>query len=160
MLLPRWLRIPGYLLLVAGVALLIARFYFGIKPGFLEIKVFAFYSVYLDAKSMTVIQNQVAEELGVLMTLAGLFLVAFCKEANEGYEVNMVRLRSFFIAAYTTVVFLALAIIFTYGLGFAYMLVLNLFFWLAAYTISFRYIMYRKRIVTAITNLNIATDVS
>lgn len=158
-LLPRWLRIPAYLLLAAGIAMLVMRFYYGIKPAFLEIKVFAIYSVYLDAKSMTVIQNQVAEELGALMALAGLFLLAFTKEVNEDEEVNAARLRSFFIAAYSTVIFLALAILFTYGLGFAYMMVINLFFWLAAYIIAFRYLRYQSRKRAAFPNPKLAGDV-
>lgn len=142
-LLPRWLRSAAYLFIPAGAALLIARFSFGFKPEALEMKVFAVYSAYLEAKSMTIIQNQVIEEVGTLFLLFGLFTLAFTKEKNESELTNKARLSSFFISAYSTFFFLAFGILFTYGFGFAFIMTLNLFIWLVVYNISFRYFMYR-----------------
>lgn len=142
-LLPRWLRSAAYLFIPAGAALLIARFFFGFKPEVLELKVFAIYSAYLEAKSMTIIQNQVIEELGALLLLSGLFMLAFTKEKTESELTNKARLSSFFISAYSTFILLAFGILFTYGFGFAFIMTLNLFIWLVVYNISFRYIMYR-----------------
>lgn len=78
-LLPGTLRIPGSIFLTAGLTLLILRFYYGIKPEWLELPVFAVYSAYLDVKYMTVIQNQLVEEFGGLLLLAGLYMIAFSK---------------------------------------------------------------------------------
>ena len=144
-LLPRGLRPLGIVFALCGIAFLIARFYFGIKPDVLEVKVFAVYSAYLDTKYFAVIKNQIAEEIGGALLLCGLFMVAFAKEKDENYRVSTIRLNSFLISTYCNALFLLLAILFIFGLGFVFVMMINLGFWLVVYIIVFRSLLYSDR---------------
>ena len=144
-LLPRGLRPLGIVFTFCGIAILIARFYFGIKPDALEVKVFAVYSAYLDTKYFTMIKNQIAEEIGGVLLLCGLFIVAFAKEKDENDHINSIRLNSFFISMYCNAIFLLFAILFIFGLGFVYVMMINLGVWLVAYVAVFRILLYRDK---------------
>lgn len=124
--------------LVAGMT----RFYFGNKPEILEIKVFAFYSSYLESKFMQIISNNMIEELTGFFLISGLFLFAFSREKRERTQVNEIRLKSFFISAYLNFFFLLISLFFTYGLAFVYMLMFYMGFGLLAYIITFRILVF------------------
>jgi len=141
-LLPRCFRPLGVVLTGIGILLLIIRFYYGIKPELFNLKVFAIFSSYLESKYLEVVKNQMIEEFGGLPVLVGLFMIAFSKEKNENKNLNALRLKSFFIAAYLNTIFLIGAILFTYGFGFVYMMILNLILWFIIYLISFRIMIY------------------
>ena len=144
-LLPRGFRPVGIVFALAGVILLVIRFYYGIKPEFFNIKVFAIFSSYLESKYFEVVTNQMIEEIGGILVLTGLFLTAFSREREEEEWMNALRLRSFFITAYINAAFLILAILFTFGFGFVYMIILNLVLWLVLYIIFFRTLLFLNR---------------
>ncbi len=144
-LLPRGLRTPGYFFLTAGLLMLTARFYYGLKPEILSIKMFAVYSVYLEEKYMTVITNQFGEEIGELLLLTGLVAIAFTREREETELLSALRLRAFFLSTYINVVLTILAIIFTFGLGFVFVMILSPIMWLATYVVVFRSLVYKTR---------------
>lgn len=135
----------GIVFALAGVILLVIRFYYGIKPEFFNIKVFAIFSSYLESKYFEVVTNQMIEEIGGILVLTGLFLTAFSREREEEEWMNALRLRSFFITAYINAAFLILAILFTFGFGFVYMIILNLVLWLVLYIIFFRTLLFLNR---------------
>lgn len=143
-LLPGILRIPGSIFALVGFVILIIRFYLGIKPEWLEFKVFAIYSAYLDVKYMTIIQNQLAEEIGGLLLFSGLYMIAFSKEKKETANTNMLRLKAFLISMWVNAVFIFVSILFVYGLGFAVMMMTNIVFILAVYIICFKVLVYRN----------------
>ena len=137
-LLPRSFRFMGYMFTIAGTILGIMRFYFGFKPDMLDQKVFAVYSVYLKTKTLKIESNQLIEEVVGLLLILGLFMIAFAREKNENPQVSSIRLKAFFISFYLNAIFLIASIIFTFGLAFIYMTILNLLLPLSIYIIAFR----------------------
>jgi hypothetical protein len=144
-LLPRGFRSLGFVFICLGAVLGFIRFYFGYKPEFLNRKVFALISSYLDNKFFEVIGNQLLEEVSAILLLSGLFLVAFSKEKIENRINDSYRLKAFFVSVYFTAIFLLLTIIFTYGMGFVYAAILGMGLWIIVYYISFKIIFYQSK---------------
>jgi len=144
-LLPRNFRFVGILFLVLGIILGVARFYYGFKPDLLDLKMFAFYSSYLETKYMDIIRNNMCEEFTGFFLVTGLFLIAFSREKNENEPNNLLRLKAFFIAAYLNFLFLLISLFFTYGFAFVYMLMANMGIGLLAYIIVFRTLLWQNR---------------
>lgn len=144
-LMPRNFRFVGIFFFSLGLIVGMARFYFGIKPEALEIKVFAFYSSYLQSKFMQFISNNMIEELTGFFMISGLFLIAFSRERKEEAYMDPIRLKSFFISAYLNFFFLLISLFFTYGVAFVYMLMLNMGVGLLAYIIAFRTLLFLNR---------------
>ena len=142
---PRSFRFVGIIFSILGVVTGAIRFYFGIKPDFLETKVFAFYSSYLENKYLEVISNNLIEELTGFFLISGLFFIAFSREENEGPKVDKLRFKSLLMAVYLNFLFLIAALFFTYGLAFVYMLMLNMGVGLLAYIITFRILLFLNR---------------
>ena len=136
----------GIIFFIAGLLLGIARFYYGFKPDALDLKVFAFYSSYLESKYMQVLKNNMCEELTAFFLIVGLFFVAFSREAVENEQNNSLRLKAFFITAYLNFLFLLAALFFTYGFAFVYMLMVNIGFSLLVFSITFRILIWRNSI--------------
>jgi len=150
-LLPKGLRPLGFVFTAAGIILAVIRFYFGYKPEFLKRDVFAIYSHYLGAKFMQIIKNQLLEEIAGVLFMLGIFLIAFTREKDEDEKTNEFRLRSFFIAAYVNVIFVLISLLFTFGMGFMYMVMVNMAFWLIAYIVSLKVMLagHRKSATTS-----------
>jgi hypothetical protein len=148
-LLPGTLRIPGSIFVLLGTAILFIRFYLGIKPVWLEQKVFAVYSAYLDVKYMSVIQNQLAEEIGGLFLLCGLYMIAFCKEKKETLVTNAARLSAFMISMWISGGMTVFSLFFIYGLGFAFIMMISSLVFLVVYIITFRILIIKNTKATA-----------
>lgn len=125
--LPNKIRIYGWVILLFGIILGVSRFYFGIKPEFLNIKVFAVYSKYFETNYFTVIENHVSEELTALLLLVGLFIISFTKEKIENDSVTSIRYKSLILTFYINTVLVVLSFLFVYGFGFINILVINVF---------------------------------
>lgn len=138
LLLPGGFRPLGLVLSGVGMVLVVIRFYFGIKPELLNLKVFAFYSNYLETKIFVLIQNQFLEEVAGLIIIVGLFFIAMAKEYRESDETNALRLRAFIITTYVCTIFLVVSMLFTFGFGFVFMMIVNLGLWQLTYIIVFR----------------------
>jgi len=128
----------GFIFTITGAILSIMRFYFNVKPDMFEQKAFAIYSVYLGTKTLRVVNNQLIDEIALVLFITGLFMVAFAREKIENPQVNSTRLKAFFISFYLNAAFLIAATMFTFGLAFMYMTVLNLALPLLLYIITFR----------------------
>jgi hypothetical protein len=144
-LLPNGFKPLGFILSSAGIVLAVVRFYFGYKPKLLKRNVFAIYSYYLDSKFMQVIKNQLLEEVAGVLFVLGIFLIAFTREKDEDEKTNEIRLRAFFIAAYLDVLFVLISLLFTFGMGFMYMIMANMALWLIVYIVSFRLMLSNHR---------------
>lgn len=142
-LLPANFRIAGLILFVLGIIAGFVRFYLGIKPKLLNIKVFAFYSEYLDNKYLKVVNNNIGEEITILLIISGLFIFAFSRENTESETLNELRFSAFVASFYLSFAFLIGATLFTFGLAFIYMLVLNMSVPLVIYILVFRILLYR-----------------
>jgi hypothetical protein len=144
-LMPRNFRFVGIFFFIAGLILGVARFHYMFKPDILDIKMFALYSEYIDSKYMEFVKNNLSEEITAFLIVAGLFMFAFSKEKNETEGLGKLRLKAFFIAAYSNLVFLLAALFFTFGFAFIYMLMINLIISLLAYIIAFRILLLKDR---------------
>jgi hypothetical protein len=134
----------GILFFTLGIILGIARFRYGFKPDMLDMKIFAFYSSYLETKYMEFVRNNMSEEVTGFLLITGLFLIAFSREKIEIELMNRLRLKAFFIAAYLNFIFLLVSLFFTYGFAFVYMIVANMGFSILAYILVFQ-ILLRQR---------------
>jgi hypothetical protein len=148
-LLPRGFRFVGIIFFIIGLMLGIARFKYGLKPDLLDMKMFAFYSSYLETKYMEIIRNNMGEEFTGFFLITGLFLIAFSREKDENGQKNELRLKAFFIAAWLNFLFLLVSLFFTYGLAFIYMLMANMGISLLAYILVFRILLWQKSSVSA-----------
>lgn len=144
-LLPGRLRPVGIIFLIAGLGILFLKYKFNLKPDFLEVKVFALYSFYIEAKSFTFITHQVIEEIGGVLLLTGMFLIAFTKEKIESEIIDTFRLKAFMIASYLNFFYLLVSVLFFYGFGFVGALTIFAIFWLATYILLYRYLFYRYK---------------
>ncbi len=142
-LLSRKFRPLGYFFIGIGLVLGLLRFKLGLKPEFLNWEVFAIYSLYLEPFYLKIISNQMLEEISGLFILFGLFSIAFSKEKEENKQNNTLRLNAFFISTYLNFLFLVISLFFTYGLGFIYMMIIQLFLFLIVYIISFRVLLLK-----------------
>lgn len=139
LLLSNKLRIYGWIFFLLGIILGVVRFYFGIKPEFLNVKVFAVYSKYFETNYLKVIENHISEELTALLLLVGLFIISFTKEKIEDDSVTAVRYKSLIFTFYINTAFIALSFLFVYGFGFINILVINVFSPFIIYIILSRY---------------------
>jgi len=139
-LVPRRFRPAGYLLLLSGTALAIARFRYGVKPAFLDATTFAVRSTYLDTTSFALITNNLTDELAALSALVGLVLLALPHEAAEGPDVRARRLHAWVITGWLHAGLAACAVLFLYGLAFTTALVAFLFTPLLSYVVVYRWL--------------------
>lgn len=137
--LPNKVRIYGWVILLFGILLGVSRFYFGVKPEFLNIKVFAVYSKYFETNYFKVIENHVSEELTALLILVGLFIISFTKEKIENDSVEAIRYKSLIFTFYINTVLITLSFLFVYGFGFINILVINVFSPFIIYIILSKY---------------------
>jgi len=144
-LLPGRFKLAGLVLFLAGVALTYLRFSTGIKPKFLDIKVFALYSTYLETKTLKVISNNISEEICGFVTVLGLVLIAFSREKIEKEHYADLRLKAFFVSGYLWAVIILASFFLIFGLAFVNVLSFNLVLPLLLYTLIFRFLLATDR---------------
>lgn len=145
LLLPRYFRYIGLFLTIAGIAMSVVRFGYGIKPDFLEAKVFVVYAAYLQTSEFRFITNNISEEICGLTLMAGLFLLAFSRFRVETEEIWKLRTKAFVYSFYTLTALLLFCLLFIYGWGFLMVMTANLFFYLFLYNIWFYILSFRSR---------------
>lgn len=143
-LLPVSCRFPGVVLSALGVLFLVLRFYFDYKPNFLHVKVFAISSSYLETKYFQVVMNNISEEILGLLILIGLFFIAFSKDKMESQKKQEMRTIALYLAVYAQFAFLVIAMLFTFGLSFVYMLMINIGFVLMSFIVIYRILLLKK----------------
>jgi len=142
-LLPRYFRYIGLALTIAGIVFSVIRFGYGIKPGFLEVKVFVVYAAYLQSSEFRVITNNISEEICGITLLMGLFFLAFSRFKTETDEIWGLRTKSFIYSLYTLTTLLLFCLMFIYGWGFLMVMTANLFLYLLVYNIWFYILFFR-----------------
>lgn len=143
LLLPRYFRYIGLFLTIAGISMSVVRFGFGIKPNFLEAKVFVVYAAYLQTSEFRFITNNISEEICGLTLMAGLFFLAFSKFRYETEEIWNIRLKAFVYSFYTLTALLVFCLLFIYGWGFLIVMTANLFLFLFLFNVWF-YTLYLR----------------
>jgi hypothetical protein len=144
---PNGLRTLGIIFFTFGVILLVLKYQFNYKPDFLNLKVFALYSFYIEAKTFTMITHQMIADIGYIFLLTGLFILSFTKEKNESdrldsLRLDSLRLKAFVLTSYVNFFYLLLSILFFFGFGFVGALTLFSVVWLGSYLVIFRIMLY------------------
>ncbi|MCX6285594.1 MAG: hypothetical protein NTY96_00580, partial [Bacteroidetes bacterium] len=142
-LLPRYFRYIGIALTLAGIVFTVIRFGYGIKPDFLEAKVFVVYAAYLQTSEFRFITNNISEEICGVTLLLGLFFLAFSRLKNETEKTWALRTKSFIYSLYTHTAILLFCLLFVYGWGFLMVMTANLILYLLVYTIWFYFLFFR-----------------
>ncbi|MCX6283999.1 MAG: hypothetical protein NTW31_07180 [Bacteroidetes bacterium] len=142
-LLPRYFRYIGIILTIAGLVFTIIRFGYGIKPDFLEAKVFVVYAAYLQTSEFRVITNNISEEICGITLLLGLFFLAFSRFKIESDKIWTLRIRSFIYSLYAHTAILLFCLLFIYGWGFLMVMTANLFLFLLIYNSWFYILLYK-----------------
>ena len=143
-LLPSRLRLLGFGLILLGIIMLLAKYKFNYKPDFLNMKMFAIYSFYIETKTFSIVTNQMLEEFAGIILLCGLFLIAFSKEQVETELTNSIRLKAFILTAYFSLFFIIASALFFFEFGFVGALVAFAVAWLLFYLLTFKYLLYRS----------------
>jgi len=143
-LFPRYFRYIGIVLTIAGTVFSIIRFGYGIKPAFLESKVFVIYAAYLQTSEFKVITNNISEEICGITLLLGLIFLAFSRFKTETDELWRLRTKAFIYSIYTHTALLLFCLLFIYGWGFLMVMTANIFAYLLVYNVWF-YTLWFKR---------------
>lgn len=145
-LFPYKFKIIGLFLVVPGIILTIIRFYYGIKPTIFNVKVFAFYSKYLETKYFSIISNHISEEIAGILILVGLIFVVFSKEKIESDLIMKIRYESLIISILINSCLVILSYLFAFGLAFVGVLILNIYSFFIIYIIVFQLYIFKYRI--------------
>lgn len=132
-LLPYPLKYAGALLLLSGILMAVLYFWFDFR---FTIPVFAVHSAFIETKMFVMIRTNFADEMVLLLHIAGLGLVVFSKEKQETENMDSLRLKSLSGALAVNTIFLFLSVLLVFGSGFITILVLNL------YSFSFFYLLF------------------
>ena len=116
-------KIAGWLLILSAAVLTIVYSSFNFK---ISLPILAIYSSYLETKFFTTFTTNFADELILLLYLSGFFFVVFSKTKHESANVWVLRTTALFKAVFYNTLFLAFSILFIYGNGFVFVLIINL----------------------------------
>lgn len=141
---PKGLRTAGIIFSISGIVLIFLKHQFNYKPEFLNLKVFAIYSMYIKSQTFSFITHQMIEDIGGILLISGLFLIAFTREKLEQEGLDALRLKAFIVTAWFNLFYLLFAILFFYGFGFVAAMIFFAIGWLVVYILSFRYLVYRS----------------
>jgi hypothetical protein len=122
-------KVAGWMLFIAGLILGTLFAFFNLVINF---PVLAIFSSFLEEKYFTVFTTNVTDELTLLLILGGMFLVVFSKDHLEensqesSEKLFEIRAKSMFKALYYNTILLFFSIIFVFGQGFFWVMILNL----------------------------------
>jgi hypothetical protein len=114
-LLPAKAKYIGWALTVAS-AVFAYLYFFGGRPEFFKVKVFALASLYLEKKFFAIIQTNLLDELAAVFFIVGWCLCAFSKEKDEREEYNTLRMKAFINALLFTLGLWTLSFLLIYGM--------------------------------------------
>ena len=134
MLLSYKFKLPGFILILAGVVLII--FYFGYDFRF-EMPVLAVFSSFMESRFFTTFRTNFADELIMLLFLSGLLLLTFSAEKHELDSYKSLRIKALIKTILTDSIFVVFVFLFIYGTGFIAFAIINLFLPFILYLIIF-----------------------
>lgn len=141
-LLPFTWKYVGLFLTISGIV--VAILYLGFDFRF-TMPVFAVFSSFLETKMFVTFRTNFADELVLILLVAGLILIMFSKEKIESENLNLVRFKAMVKAIIANNILILCSILFVYGSGFVAILVLNLFS-LSIFYLCFFYFLKQKEL--------------
>lgn len=133
----------GSAMLGAGLFMAVLVLHFGQRPAMLEWNVFAIHSAFFKSESFHWIRKNMSGEISMMLSLAGLCLIVFSREAEETRLSGLLRVRALSLAVLASTGILLFSAFTVFGVGFVYVLVANAFATLLFAAILFRLFMWR-----------------
>ena len=143
-LLPAKAKYIGWALTVAAAVFAYLYFYGG-RPDFFKVKVFALASLYLEKKYFAIIQTNLLDELAAVLFIAGWTICAFSKEKDEREEYNSLRIKALIHSLFFTLGLWALSFLLIYGMFIFPVSIVMFIVFLLGYRLLFRIYIYRFR---------------
>ncbi len=144
-LFPNHFKRIGWITLVPSAILGILTIFENVNFKFLDVKVFAIYSSMFPGPTIAfgVEKNNISDEILGILCIVGAILVAFSKEKHEDEFIAKIRMESLVWATYFNYSMLIFCTLFFYGIGFMYVMILNMFTILLFFIIRFYYQLYK-----------------
>lgn len=128
-LLPHLFRYVGYLLIFLSLGSAYLYFWGG-RPVFFEVPVFAVVTSYAETRWFVLAQTNALDEMALVFALAGLLIIFFSKEKIESEYLSFLRMKAIVYGIFTTSTLLVLIYLTVYGwpvfiaIAFSYLLFL------------------------------------
>jgi hypothetical protein len=120
-------------------------YFFGGRPAFFKVKVFALASVYLETKYCAIIQTNLLDELAAVLFIAGWVLCAFSKEKDEKKEYNYLRIKALINSLLFTLGLWAISFLLIYGMYIFFVSIVMFIVFLLGYSLLFKIYIYKFR---------------
>ncbi|TVQ04651.1 MAG: hypothetical protein EA359_05780 [Balneolaceae bacterium] len=113
-LLPYRFRYAGFALIILGFGAAYLYFWGG-RPAFFEVPVFAIVTSYVETRWFVVAQTNSLDEISFLFFLFGLLFIGFSRDKNENHITNLIRIKILFYSVYLTTLVWGLAYLTVFG---------------------------------------------
>jgi len=143
-LLPAKAKYIGWALIVAA-AVFAYLYFFGGRPDFFKVKVFALASLYMEKKYCAIIQTNLLDELAAVLFIVGWTVCAFSKEKDERKEYHFLRIKALINSLLFTLGLWALSFVLIYGLFIFPVSIVMFIVFLFGYRLLFRIYIYKFR---------------
>lgn len=144
-LLPHKMKKIGWLLALPALVLMIFYLHFAFEFGFLNFYRKAEHLSFDKGFLFTIQFNNFTDELGSIVLITGLLLIAFSREKDEDERIAKLRLESLLWAVLVNSLLILLAIIFFYNELFLKVMAYNICTPLILFIARFNFILYFER---------------
>lgn len=145
-LLPNRLKFVGLIISIPAFVLMILNLQYGFTLRFLDYEVKGLQKISFDNGFLFNIQfNNFTDEIGSLLLIIGLLLIAFSKEKDEDERISKLRLESLLWSVFINSVFISISIILFYSELFLKIMAYNICTTLILFIIRFHLIIYFER---------------
>lgn len=141
--LPFHFKVIGIVLLILGLVMGYMVLSLSFKPEYLDVRVFAIYSAYVEKTIFGLTYTNLADEIALVFVLLGLAFMAFSKQKNEIGEHEKLRRNALVIAFLLNTCLLVVLNLLVFGTGFIVILLLNLFSLQIIYLLAFHFLLFR-----------------
>ena len=142
-LFPNKFRVLGWILAIPSFILMVFNLNYDFMFHFLDYQKKGTHKIFVDNSFLFNLDvNNFTDELGGILLITGLLLVAFSKEKIEDERTIKIRLESLLWAVYINSAFLILSIIFFYGELFLKIMAYNICTPLILFILKYRVAMY------------------
>ena len=145
-LIPHKFKVIGWIITIPALILMILTLHFGFTFHFLDYQAKGITHLSFDKEFLFNLDfNNFTDEVGGVLLITGLLILALAKEKDEDEWVGQIRLESLLWAVFVNSVLLVLAIIFFYGVLFLQVMAYNICTPLILFVARFNLLMYVER---------------
>ncbi len=144
-LLPYRFKCVGWIIFLPSLIMGLLFFIFNKELPIFDCKVLAISDLEAFGKHhfLTVIPNNIQDEIISILIIIGAFFISFSKEKSEDEYISKLRLESLIWATYINYFILVFSIIFLYEFSFYWILIFNMFTILIVFIIKFNWALWK-----------------